>query len=134
MLSPRIGNFIRFIPVLLGLSLLSSCAAVSEPVSPFVGTWYDIMFESYAEPGTREQFRLRADGTGEYFHRPFLKPRQWVSIRWRQVAPGKIEFLGMPGNWVASATLNEKGNLSYRVDRGKGSSGIGLFSKNPNPQ
>ena len=40
----------------------------------------------------------------------------------------------MPGNWVASASLNEKGNLSYRVDRGNGSNGLGLFSKNPNPE
>ncbi len=134
MVSPRFAHFVRLVPVLLGLSLLASCAVARPPANPFVGTWYDIFFESYAEPATREQFRLRADGTGEYYFRPFMKPREWVPIRWRQVAPGKIEFLGMPGKWVASATLNEKGQLSYRVDRGNGSNGIGLFSKDPNPQ
>lgn len=117
--------------ILLGLVLFSGCASAPDPVNPWVGTWYDVFFDSYAEPSTREQFRLRADGTGEYFHRPFLKPRQWVPIRWRQVAPNKIEFLNMPGNWVASATLNAKGDLDYRVDRGNGSNGLGIFSKNP---
>lgn len=131
MRTPRLRNFILLIPVLLGLGFLPGCVTTSEPESPFVGTWYDIFFDSYAEPSTREQFRLRADGSGGYFHRPFLQPRRWVPIRWRQVEPGKIEFLGMPGNWVASATLNEKGDLSYRVDRGNGSNGLGLFSKNP---
>ncbi|MBA4137797.1 MAG: hypothetical protein C0518_10815 [Opitutus sp.] len=129
MVVSRLRSFIVFVLLFLGLTLLSGCASVPE--SPFVGTWYDVLFDSYAEPSTREQFRLRADGTGEYYHRPFLQPRQWVPIRWQQVGANKIEFLGMPGNWVASATLNEKGDLSYRVDRGNGSNGLGLFSTNP---
>ncbi len=143
-MTPRLPRLAATLPFFLGLLLLASCASAPESntsagraaaaQSPWVGTWYDIFFDSYADPATREQFRLRADGTGEYYHRPFLQPRQWVPIRWRQVAPDKIEFLGMPGNWVASATLNEKGNLSYRVDRGNGSNGLGLFSKNPNPE
>lgn len=133
MIISRLRLLVSAFSLLLGLALLSGCTTTATE-SPWVGTWYDIFFDAYADPATREQFRLRADGTGEYFHRPFLQPRQWVPIRWRQVAPNKIEFLGMPGNWVASATLNEKGNLSYRVDRGNGSNGLGLFSKNPNPE
>ncbi len=133
MIISRLRLLVSAFSLLLGLALLSGCTTTATE-SPWVGTWYDIFFDSYADPATREQFRLRADGTGEYYHRPFLQPRQWVPIRWRQVAPNKIEFLGMPGNWVASATLNEKGNLSYRVDRGNGSNGLGLFSKNPNPE
>lgn len=128
---PCLSRVVALLCLAFGGVWFSGCASAPPAPSPWVGTWYDVMFDSYADPATREQFRLRADGTGEYYHRPFLKPRQWVPIRWRQVAPNKIEFLGMPGNWVASATLNEKGNLSYRVDRGNGSNGLGLFSKNP---
>jgi hypothetical protein len=129
MLLPRLRSLVSACFLLVGLGLLAGCASVPE--SRWAGTWYDVMFESYSDPATREQFRLRADGTGEYFHRPFLQPRQWVPIRWREVAPNKIEFLGMPGNWIASATMNDKGELSYRVDRRNGSNGLGLFSKNP---
>ena len=130
MIISRLRFLVSAFSLLLGLALLSGCTTTATE-SPWVGTWYDIMFDSYAEPSTREQFRLRADGTGEYYHRPFLQPRQWVPIRWRHVAPNKIEFLGMPGNWVASATLKENGDFSYRVDRGNNSNGLGLFSKNP---
>lgn len=139
----RVSRLFTSFPLVLGLFFFAGCASAPEPdyaaaraaatpaPSPWVGTWYDVFFESYAEPMTREQFRLRADGTGEYFHRAFLQPRRWVPIRWRSVAPDKIEFLNMPGNWVASATLNADGTFSYRVDRGNNSSGLGKFSKQP---